>query len=565
MINYFKKVFFLTQNLRKNLIFIFILISIMSLFDLFGIYLFIPLISKLLNNDKLFNNFYLEDILKNIDQNTLILVIFLIFFFKSLFHILFIVIKSNLIKNLTNFLSKNLLRRYLIKKYEFFFNISSSILIRNINSEIPAFANRTILVLLNMINDLLLLLFLISFLIFFSFETTLVFLIFFIIGVSIFLYLSKEFSYKWGLVRLKSEKEKLKSIDQIFHGIREIKIFNLQKLFFNKFKVSNNSNLIVQAKDNILQQVPRVILEIFFITLLLLFLTYLLQVKTKSEVILIIGVYTIAFSRILPAFSRVVMSVNSLRFTISTTDLLYQEFTKKDVNFDLNFKNNETAFKDYIELNKISFSYNNSKKKVLKDINLLLKKNNIYGISGQSGSGKSTILDIIMGLLLPTHGKIIIDEKKDLKNYFLSNAAYVSQNTFLLDGTILENIVLENTSAIEYDKAKIFSILKKVNLDKFVDNLEQGINTVIGENGISLSGGERQRLSLARALFQSPKILLLDEFTSALDSQNELAILENIKNLKEDMTIVIVSHNKKVLNICDKKYQLRDGSINEIN
>jgi len=565
MINFFKKVFFLTQNLRKNLIFIFILIFIMSLFDLFGIYLFIPLISKLLNNDKLFNNFYLEDILKNVDQNTLILVIFLIFFFKSLFYILFIVIKSNLIKNLTNFLSKNLLRRYLIKKYEFFFNISSSILIRNINSEIPAFANRTILVLLNMINDLLLLLFLISFLIFFSFETTLVFLIFFIIGVSIFLYLSKEFSYKWGLVRLKSEKEKLKSIDQIFHGIREIKIFNLQKLFFNKFKVSNNSNLIVQAKDNILQQVPRVILEIFFITLLLLFLTYLLQVKTKSEVILIIGVYTIAFSRILPAFSRVVMSVNSLRFTISTTDLLYQEFTKKDVNFDLNFKNNETAFKDYIELNKISFSYNNSKKKVLKDINLLLKKNNIYGISGQSGSGKSTILDIIMGLLLPTHGKIIIDEKKDLKNYFLSNAAYVSQNTFLLDGTILENIVLENTSAIEYDKAKIFSILKKVNLDKFVDNLEQGINTVIGENGISLSGGERQRLSLARALFQSPKILLLDEFTSALDSQNELAILENIKNLKEDMTIVIVSHNKKVLNICDKKYQLRDGSINEIN
>jgi ABC-type bacteriocin/lantibiotic exporter with double-glycine peptidase domain len=170
-----------------------------------------------------------------------------------------------------------------------------------------------------------------------------------------------------------------------------------------------------------------------------------------------------------------------------------------------------------------------------------------------------------MGLLLPTQGEIIIDGKKDLKNYFLSNAAYVSQNTFLLDGTILENIVLENTNTIEYDKEKIFSILKKVNLDKFVDNLEKGINTVIGESGISLSGGEKQRLSLARALFQAPKILLLDEFTSALDRQNELGILENIKNLKQDMTIVIVSHNKKVLNICDKKYQLTDGSINEIN
>lgn len=536
----------------------------MSLFDLFGIYLFIPLISKLLNNDKFFNNFYLEDILQNVEQNTLILVIFLIFFFKSIFHILFIVIKSNLIKNLTNFLSKNLLRRYLLKKYEFFFNVSSSMLIRNINSEIPAFANRTILVILNMINDLLLLLFLISFLIFFSFETTLAFLSFFIISVSIFLYLTKEFSYKWGLLRLNSEKEKLKSIDQIFHGIREIKIFNLQKFFFNKFKDSNNSNLIVQAKDSILQQVPRVVLEIFFITLLLLFLIYLLQVKTKSEVILIIGVYAIAFSRILPAFSRVVMSVNSLKFTISTTDLLYKEFTKKDGSYDLNFKKNETVFKDHIELNQISFSYNNSKKIIIKEINLLLKKNNIYGISGQSGSGKSTILDIIMGLLVPTQGKIIIDEKKDLKNYFLSNAAYVSQNTFLLDGTILENIVLDNIDHIKYDQEKIFSILKKVNLDKFVDNLEKGINTIIGENGISLSGGEKQRLSLARALFQSPKILLLDEFTSALDSQNEMAILQNIKNLKEDMTIVIVSHNKKVLNICDKKYQLTDGAINEI-
>ena len=564
MINYFKKVFFLTQNVRKNLFFIYILIFTMSLFDLFGIYLFIPLISKLLNNDKFSNNFYLEDILQNVEQNTLILVIFLIFFFKSIFHILFIVIKSNLIKNLTNFLSKNLLRRYLLKKYEFFFNVSSSMLIRNINSEIPAFANRTILVILNMINDLLLLLFLISFLIFFSFETTLAFLSFFIISVSIFLYLTKEFSYKWGLLRLNSEKEKLKSIDQIFHGIREIKIFNLQKFFFNKFKDSNNSNLIVQAKDSILQQVPRVVLEIFFITLLLLFLIYLLQVKTKSEVILIIGVYAIAFSRILPAFSRVVMSVNSLKFTISTTDLLYKEFTKKDGSYDLNFKKNETVFKDHIELNQISFSYNNSKKIIIKEINLLLKKNNIYGISGQSGSGKSTILDIIMGLLVPTQGKIIIDEKKDLKNYFLSNAAYVSQNTFLLDGTILENIVLDNIDHIKYDQEKIFSILKKVNLDKFVDNLEKGINTIIGENGISLSGGEKQRLSLARALFQSPKILLLDEFTSALDSQNEMAILQNIKNLKEDMTIVIVSHNKKVLNICDKKYQLTDGAINEI-
>jgi ATP-binding cassette subfamily C protein len=169
-----------------------------------------------------------------------------------------------------------------------------------------------------------------------------------------------------------------------------------------------------------------------------------------------------------------------------------------------------------------------------------------------------------MGLLVPIQGKIIIDEKKDLKNYFLSNAAYVSQNTFLLDGTILENIVLENIDHIKYDQEKIFSILKKVNLDKFINNLEKGINTIIGENGISLSGGEKQRLSLARALFQSPKILLLDEFTSALDSQNEIAILQNIKNLKEDMTIVIVSHNKKVLNICDKKYQLTDGAINEI-
>lgn len=564
MINYFHKVFFLTKNVRKNIIFIFILILILSFLDLFGVYLFIPLISKLLNDDKLFNNFYLEDILKNVDLNTIIFFIFIIFFIKSIFHILFIAIKSNLIKELTSFLSKNLLKRYLLKKYDFFFNVSSSILIRNINSEVPAFANRTILVILNMINDLLLLLFLISFLVLFSFDTTLVFLSFFIIAVSIFLYLTKEFSYKWGLVRLKSEKEKLKSIDQIFHGIREIKIFNLQKLFFNKFKDSNNVNLSVQAKDSILQQVPRIILEIFFISLLLLFLIFLLQEKTKSEVMLIIGVYTVSFSRILPAFSRIVMSVNSLKFSMSTTDLLYKEFTQKDGSFDLNFKKNETVFKDHIELDQISFSYNNSKKIIIKEINLLLKKNNIYGISGESGSGKSTILDIIMGLLVPTQGKIIIDEKKDLKNYFLSNAAYVSQNTFLLDGTILENIVLENIDHIKYDQEKIFSILKKVNLDKFVDNLEKGINTIIGENGISLSGGEKQRLSLARALFQSPKILLLDEFTSALDSQNEMAILQNIKNLKEDMTIVIVSHNKKVLNICDKKYQLTDGAINEI-
>ena len=563
MINYLKKIFYLVQNIRTKIFFIFILIFILSLLDLFGIYLFIPLISKLLDNNSLLDNLFLDNFLRGLDQNLILLIIFIIFFIKSIFHILFISMKSNLIRDLTFFLSRNLLKRYLIKKYEYFFNYSSSTLIRNINSEVPAFASRTILVMLNMINDLLLLVFLLSFLMYFSFDTTIASLVFFIVTISFFLYSTKKLSYRWGKIRLNSEKEKLKIIDQIFHGIREIKIFNLQKLFFSKFKDSSFVNLNVQAKDSILQQTPRIVLEAFSIGTLLFFLGFLLQSKTNSEVIMIMGIYVISFSRILPAFSRIVMSLNSLKFTMSTTELLYDEFIKKDSAHDLNQKENKISFSKEIKLSNISFSFNNAKKPILKNINLTIKNNTIYGITGQSGTGKSTLLDIITGLLTPTYGKIIVDEAETLKIFFLSNAAYVSQNTFLLNDTISKNISLKNINKKE--EAHLLLILKKVNLYNFVQNLKNGIDTIIGEGGISLSGGEKQRLSLARALYQSPRILLLDEFTSALDVVNEKKILENLLILKKDMTVIIVSHSKKVLDICDKKYQLFQGELNEIN
>jgi ABC-type bacteriocin/lantibiotic exporter with double-glycine peptidase domain len=268
----------------------------------------------------------------------------------------------------------------------------------------------------------------------------------------------------------------------------------------------------------------------------------------RIDLVLIISTFVIAFFRFLPSLNRVFNSFNNFRFFYKSIDVVYEEFKKET--FDISEKNNEINFKflNNIELKNVSFSYDDKTPIILDKINLTINYNSITFIKGPSGTGKSTLLNIICGLLSPTEGQVLVDNKNInlfLKSY-QSKIGYVPQKTLLLDDSILDNIIFGKTK--EYDLNLVKEVINKSQLNKLVDKLPLGINTKIGERGAFLSGGEQQRIGIARALYKKPNILILDEATSALDDDTEHQLLHEILQLGNSMTIIIVSHKKLKIN-----------------
>lgn len=553
--NSYKKILFLLTGYKKKVYYLFLSIILVNFIELLSIGLFVPVISRLTNNQSV--SIFNFDLLNNISLIHLLAIILIIYFIKFIFLVFLNIFKENIVKNLVNKYSNNLLDIYLKQNYNFFLKNSSPFLIRNINSEVPGFCNRIILSIINFTKDTMLLIFILIFLFFFNFEISLVSSIFFIIFTFIFIFFSKKKVTQWGQDRLLPEKTKLQVLQDIFFGIREIKIYNIENTFLQKFNYHNYQVLSLMAKDRIISQLPRLFFEILVIFGLVCLILFLKKSYSINEVMLILGVYTICIFKILPSVSGIIVSVNSMKFGSSIIQLLFDEFSRP-----LQNATNKKFFFNKIKLENISYRYD-GKDIVLKKINYSFEKKKIYGILGDSGSGKSTFLDIISGILNPSDGKIFLDSELKEKNTILENVSYVSQFNFILSDTIKNNIILNDKNLI--DEFFFEECIKLSNLETFIASLEEKENTFIGEGYQNISGGERQRLAIARALYQKSDILLLDEFTSALDNKNEKEVLNTILNLKDKKLIIMVSHNKNVIDICDKKLFLENGKLNEVN
>ena len=286
------------------------------------------------------------------------------------------------------------------------------------------------------------------------------------------------------------------------------------------------------------------------IILFLLFfcLFFLIDVKLNSY-LAIIAVYAFSFFRILPSMNRIINQKLIINYNLKPYKEALQILSNKNTDYKINQKTStETKynFSKNIKFENISFSYPETDNGLFNKLNFKINKNTFFGIKGSSGSGKSTILKLLLGIILPEKGKILVDDKYDLKEInlnFLKNIGYVSQNFYLLNDTIAKNIALENEEKINLDKC--WKALKLAKCDEFVNKLPNGINTKISEDAVDLSGGQRQRLSIARALYNNPQILIFDEATSSLDLKTEEKILDDLYKLKNSFTIIIVSHKLK--------------------
>jgi len=374
---------------------------------------------------------------------------------------------------------------------------------------------------------------------------------------SIFL---KIFVKNLGRQRVFHDKNRIEILNEIILNFREIKLYVKEKFFVNKFKLHDRLYSRILALIALLGQMPRLLIEILTISSISFFLLYAQYNKLDLNTLIPIAtLLLVATLRLMPSFNRIVNSLQQIQYGKASLQILNSFSNNKKLELKKIQKNKKFSSLKSIKLKNISFSY--QKRKILKNVNLKLEIGKIYGITGDSGSGKTTLLNIIAGLEKIQAGEIVINgnkEKIDNNRNWFSNIAYISQDTKLINYSILNNITL-NISGEITNISKIKKILKLAQLDSFIKKSKKGIGTAVGDRGSNVSSGQAQRILIARALFFDRKIIILDEATNALDKKNEIKIFNMIKKLKENRIIIIVSHNKDNINFCDKIYKITNG------
>lgn len=568
--NGIKKIFQILPLKTKNNMYVFIvLLLISSFFELLSISVLIPIAEIIIsgNTSIEFINNHLKNYHSNFSQNQILvyslLFIISLFFIKTLYLISFSYWTNKFSQNIYKILSEKILEKYLSKEYLFFINHKSSDLIRNIILETKN-VSAIIFAYLKIIVELFIFLSIGIFILIVDFKTSISLIIFFLVFTLIYYVLTKKLIFNYGLIRQQSTAKQLKTLQEIFGSIKDIKLKKSENFFKNFFVKYIKMFVKAAYISNTFNEAPRFLIELFFLIILTIIITLnISDTKGVNEILPLLVVYLAAGLRLLPGFVKLNGYLQQVESNKASLNLIHKEFLASDQN--IKFKDKDINLNMKHESGNISFqniNFSFGEKEIFKNFSFEIKKNSIVGISGESGSGKSTLINILLGLLKPKNGKILSNglDISDFISDWQKSIGYVSQNIFLLDASLKENIAFGVAEEkINYNQLK--KITNLANLNDFIESLEYGIDTNIGEKGSKISGGQIQRIAIARELYRNPSILILDEATTGLDYKNEKKIFESINQLKNKMTIIIVSHNKNTLNFCDKLLDLNKKSL----
>ena len=553
---------------KKNLKILFFFMFVASLLEILSIGILIPLINFIFNPNSTSNIFNLQEFgiinfFANFDYVNLILFfIFIIYLIKSLFIVFYQYFNAKVLLNMSVDIKTLLFENYLNKDYLFHLNNNSSLLIRNVQNEIDVLMANYVSPILVFSLTVLNIVFICSFLLYYSFVSSLlVVIIFGITGLTL------NFSVRKILIVI-GERRKffafsiLKNLRQSFTLIKEIKINSKEKYFSNKLFSDNSMMAKLGIKRTVLGSLPRIIFEFLFIIIVLSSIYYMNSSNINFENFLsLLTVYAIAAFRIMPSLNSLSTSYQKIKFGSPALSTIYEALKDRNVQ-DVYFTNDKIQnfkFKKQLLLKEISFTYPFEKKPVFQDINLKIKKGEIIGIIGDNASGKSTLIDLICGLLKPSAGKIIIDDEELINvSAYQKIIGYVNQQIYLIDGNIKSNIAFGiNEEDINLDKIK--KVMSITGLDSSLNE-----NNFIRENGKNISGGQKQKIAIARALYDDPEILILDEATSAMDTNAEKDFTEIVFQQKIDKTIIIISHRLQALDKCNAIYKINNKGISKI-
>ncbi|HLB43565.1 MAG TPA: ABC transporter ATP-binding protein [Gammaproteobacteria bacterium] len=369
---------------------------------------------------------------------------------------------------------------------------------------------------------------------------------------------------KLGQVTSASGGEIFKIIKQTLYGLKEIRVLGTEQYFFNKLQLIAKDFADAQGVYNAFQLIPRYIVEsVLMIFVILLCLVNIAIGMTPGEIVIFVGVFAAAGARLLPTMSQLTTGLNQIRFSYPTMTCVYQELcTLKNLeNEFIPPACQEKLVFSKIQFNQACYRYPGSKQDAVSNINLSIIKGQSVGLIGTSGAGKSTLVNILLGLLPIQSAEILIDGQPITNiRKWLNNFAYIPQQIFLLDDTLKHNITL-GIEDDQIDEEKIKTVLHMARLDQVVLDLPDGVNTLIGENGIRLSGGQRQRVALARAFYHERDVIVMDEATSSLDNETEQEVINSIQTLRGIKTLIVIAHRMSTIRHCNVIYKLEAGRV----
>ena len=508
----------------------------------------------------------LLQLLGNPDPNTLliggVLLLFVVYLFKSVYLGMLAWAQNRFISNVESRLSLHLFSIYLRQPYAFHLQQNSAILIRNVTTEVGVFTNNVLTPTLQLITESLVISAICIMLMLIEPVGSIIIISIFSLTGFGFMSLTKKRMTRWGEIRQQHDGMRLLHLQQGLGGAKDVKLLGRDSEFLNQYKVHTNARASVIQLNATVQQLPRLLMELLTIAAFaLLVITTLAQGGAIGDIIPKMGLFAVAAFRLIPSINRILAASQALKYCSPVIDILQKEL-ELPVAETNRPEISSKSFNNQLVLQNISYTYPAALSPALNNISLTIKQGTSVGFIGKSGSGKSTLVDILLGLLTPDSGSIEADCMNIQENIrgWQNQIGYVSQSIYLTDDTLRKNIAF-GLPTEEIDEESVKKAVSAAYLTEFMEQLPEGLDTIVGERGVRLSGGQRQRIGIARALYHNPSILVLDEATSALDIATEKEVMEAVNALQGSKTIIIVAHRLSTIEKCDTVYNLANGDI----
>jgi len=556
---------------RKKAIMIFISLLLMGVIEVLGIASIAPFMGVVTTPDLIHENEYLNIIYKYFEFSSTgeftfalgVVVIAALIVVNS--YAAFVTWKITFFARfLGHKLSLRLLRDYLYKPYVFFLDNNTADLGKNILSEVDRSISGVVTPAMFILSKLVIVAFVIIFLVVLDPYLAACVMISMIGGYLLIYSLIRTRLHLIGNASTKTTLARYKIAGEALSGIKDVKIRGGENVFLDRFSVPSEKHAYYFSQSAIISQLPRFALEVVAFGGVIGIVLYLIASDmTNGEVISFVSLYALAGYRLMPSLQRIYSGVTSIKYNLPALDIIINDLSGSDCVRELFKNDNQLTFYDQIRVDKLCFKYPGTKSNTINELNFSIKENTTVGLVGSTGSGKTTLVDILLGLLVPDSGDITIDGVKITPQNIVAwqeNIGYVPQSIYLSDDSIEKNIAFAVPDN-EIDVNKVKEAAKLANIDGFIEELPESYQTYVGERGVRLSGGQRQRIGIARALYNNPKVLIMDEATSALDGITERVIMEAINKLSHTMTIIMIAHRLTTVKECDQIIMMQQGEI----
>lgn len=571
-----KLLLFFNKREKKKFLVLFLMMIFAALFETVGIGLIVPFVGIVTNPaviqeqvvlSYLYNLFSFQSTTSFIIFSVILLLF--IFVLKNVYLLLFNYAQFRVILNQQVKLSRDLFKEYLIKPYTFHLQRNSADLLRNVNEEVSKVFQGIIMSGFQLLTEILVIICILILLLVTAPLATLTATV--LLGGSVilfFTFLRKRIS-SLGVEQQEVSGTMIKWVNQGLGASKEVKVSGKENFFINSYTGQSQIKANNSRYMKMLELIPRLFIETLLVSIVLItMLIIVFQGTSTAQLVSTMALFAMAAFRLMPSITRVVSLITTIRYSQPALTIIYDDlFKNREESLFIDespivINKGKRTFVNSIQLNNVCFRYPKQKDYAIKDVSLSIPIGKSVAFVGESGAGKTTIVDIILGLFQPEKGSVLVDNKliNEQKKVWQQKIGYIPQFIFLSDDTIRGNVAFGIQESL-IDDEEVWRALDQAQLKEFVKSLPNKLETAVGEHGVRLSGGQRQRIGIARALYHNPEILFMDEATSALDNETEKGIMKAIDGLKGEKTLVIIAHRLSTIENCDIIFRIDDGKL----